>query len=273
MIHAEIIADSVGPNGARITTYLLTYPRFIHSEFMTHRAFSRNASSSRAIPVKRQVRNIIKDMAVPIHIGHNRAGMQADGEVSDKKRALAVFLWKALGYLACGTALLLDKLGVHKQVANRVIEPWSHITVVVTSTDWKNFFKLRDHADAQPEMAELAARMRRAIAFHVPRVLKAGQWHLPFVYNVNGTPYEKHVGYWIKVSVARCARTSYFDRDGRKTDPNKDVELHDRLLKHDPMHASPAEHQAKATNSLKRSGNLRGWVQYRKTLKGECADG
>jgi hypothetical protein len=275
MISARVIADSLAPSGVRITTMVLTYPRYIHSEFMTHRVFSRNASSSRAIPVRKQIRAVMKDMVVPIHIGANQKGMQAETEVSPLRRKLAVVAWKACGYFACFTALVLDKLGVHKQVANRVIEPWSHITVVVTSTKWKNFFNLRTHKTAQPEIQRLASYMKIAYNLSEPKKCAPGQWHLPFVHDVNDTVYEKQIDHWIKVSVARCARVSYLNHDGKKPTTGEDIALYERLVGSHPIHASPAEHQAQALGKGKskvQSGNFHGWIQYRKTLSGESGE-
>lgn len=272
MIEAKIVADSVGPNGIRLTTFVLTYPRFIHSEFLTHRVFSRNASSSRAIPVKRTLRNIRSNMVIPSHIGANQAGMQASSEVSGCRKALALLLWKGLGHTACLVASLLDRLGVHKQVVNRVTEPWSHITVVCTATDWDNWFALRNHPMAQPEIMELAQAMLVAMGASQPEELEAGQWHLPFIHPAERVVYGERV--CIIRSVARCARVSYLNHDGTKPTVPDDVSLYNRLLGSQPIHASPAEHQAMATSPVigfdaTLQGNLRGWIQYRKTLLGE----
>lgn len=277
MIEAKIVADSIGDKSdIRITTFVLTYPRFIHSEFMTHRMFSRNASSSRAIPVKRALASIRNNMVIPSHIGANKAGMQADKEVSAWRRTAALVLWKALGHVACFTASLMDRLGVHKQVVNRVTEPWAHMTVVVTATEWANFFALRYHPMAQPEICELAKAMYAVYESNRPEVLKYSEWHLPFV-----KPYEWFdlLAYHgretadniaIKLSVARCARVSYLTHEGRQPVREDDLKLYDRLLGVAPIHASPAEHQARCLDHPMRSGNFRGWEQYRKTLKDEC---
>jgi hypothetical protein len=266
MISAKIIADSVSEQGKRITTFQLRYQRFIHSEFMTHRMFSRNASSSRAIPVKRQIKDILKDMAMPIHWGQNKPGMQANSEISKWKMWLAKIWWIKLGYIACITAYLMSKLGCHKQITNRILEPFSYIHVVVTATEWTNFFALRYHYMAQPEIYELAKCMYEAYEASEPKLLKEGEWHLPYVGEEEYGQEELN----IKASVARCARVSYVRHDGKKPKLEDDLKLHDRLLGHRPVHASPAEHQATpAKRKVQKSGNFVGWLQYRKRLNGE----
>lgn len=273
MISAKVVADSVGPSGARLTTFVLTYPRFIHSEFMTHRMISKNAASSRAIPCKKMRAMVLKEPAMPVSFSQNQAGMQAAGDIAPWKQRLATRLWKMAGIMMCGFHYLLEKLGVHKQHANRVLEPWLHMTVIATATDWDNFFGLRLHPMAQPEFQELARKMRYVYYKSSPNKLKVGEWHLPFVdeLELEEEKIEPRGGVWapLRKSVARCARISYLNHDGSHSTLAKDTELYDRLLKSQPIHASPAEHQAQATRSKKYSGNLRGWVQYRKTLAGE----
>lgn len=273
MISARIVADSIGPSGVRLTTFVLTYPRFIHSEFMTHRMISKNAASSRAIPCKKMRDFVLTEPAMPVSFSQNKAGMQAAGDISPFKQKVATALWKLAGYTMCAFHWALEKLGVHKQHANRILEPWLHMTVVATGTDWANFFSLRLHPMAQPEFQALAKEMFAAYDWNRPKVLQEGDWHLPFVSpleiqeeSIEPTP---GIPGTIRKSVARCARVSFLNHDGKFSTLAKDSELYDRLLKSQPIHASPAEHQAQATSSKEYSGNLQGWVQYRKTLEGE----
>lgn len=273
MIKAEIIADSVGPSGIRLTTFVLTYPRFIHSEFMTHRMISKNAASSRAIPCKKMRRMVLENPAMPISFSQNQAGMQAAGNISVARQLAATAVWKLAGIFACGFHWILEKLGVHKQHANRVLEPWLHMTTIATATDWDNFFALRCHPAAQPEFQALAIAMHKQYTKSSPVSLRAGEWHLPFVLNIERLeervePRPGVPALLIK-SVARCARVSYLNHDGGYCPLAKDTELYNRLLGSQPIHASPAEHQAMATESTAYSGNLRGWIQYRKTIEGE----
>lgn len=275
MIKVEIVADSLAPSGIRLTTFVLTYPRFIHSEFMTHRVFSRNASSSRAIPVKKQIQMIKDNPAIPLAFTKNQKGMQG-GEILDKRSHDAAMLaWLDGRDRAVEVAERLANLEVHKQYANRVLEPWSHITVVCTATDFDNFFALRCHPAAQPEICTLATLMWESYSLGTPNKLEDGDWHLPFISDLTKFFYKEPDSYkvLIKMSVARCARVSYLNHEGKDPTLEEDLALYDRLLGSKPIHASPAEHQARASaNPFLVSGNFRGWEQYRKTLPNECID-
>lgn len=266
MIQADIICDSVGPNRYRLTTFVLTYPRFIHAEFMTHRVFSRNASSSRAIPTKKLIEKVWNEPAMPISWGQNKAGMSAESELPQYKASLAERLWLWLGYTACWVAWAMMKLKVHKQVVNRILEPWSHITVIATATDLDNFFALRLAKGAQPEFQVLAYKMLLAYLASTPKELQPGEWHIPFGDEyVDGLSLEEQ----IKVGAARCARVSYLNFFG-KIDHEKDYKLHDGLA--DDGHMSPMEHVAQCLDlgeAPKRKSNLTGWHQYRKQFSQE----
>lgn len=297
-----MIADSISSAGQRLTTLQLRYPRFIHAEFMTHRVFSRNASSSRAIPVAKIIDDIKKDPAIPVHWGANQPGMQAREELNPEARLLASCHWLDAMDKVIAEVEALIEIGLHKQVANRLLEPWSHINVVVTSTQWANFFALRCHPDAQPEIQELAQIMEHAMQLSTPKLLGPGEWHLPYAddsetfvqaqrYCQEGRitrdmPSRDEINNVLrKVSTARCARTSYLTHDGRKTVASEDVDLHNKLVVAEPLHASPAEHQAcpdmlisAAEPSLgytspELHGNLTGWCQYRKMLPREFVAG
>lgn len=272
MINVGIVADSTAPSGIRLTTFVLTYPRFIHSEFMTHRAFSRNASSSRAIPVKKQIQMVKENPAMPLAFRANKAGMQAGESFGPFKQFLCRFVWRSACYAAIFFATLMEKLNIHKQYANRILEPFSHITVVCTATDFANFFALRVHPDAQPEIHELAKWMALFYELNTPVQMIEGEVHLPFINPkeinsiINSNIEDKH-GTLIKMSVARCARVSYLNHEGKEPTMEQDLKLYDRLVGSAPIHASPAEHQAIASSDpTMRSGNFRGWTQYRQLL-------
>lgn len=269
-ISAEIIADSISHSNIRLTTMRLVYPRCVHAELMTHRVFSRNASSSRAIPVARMIRDVINDPFVPLHWGANQSGMQARQELTGWRKRGMVGLWHTAKWLAVGSAWTAMKLGAHKQLVNRLLEPFGHITVLVTATDWANFFALRNHPDAEPHIQLLAQAMQSAMAASYPNFLATGEWHLPFIDKPVSDGIETELA--LKCSVARCARVSYNNHDGTRPNLAVDVMLHDKLVGSSPLHASPAEHQAKAVAKVPRgkTSNLRGWVQYRKRLQNEC---
>jgi hypothetical protein len=291
-ITATIIQDSIC-NGKRITTFELDYPRFIHSELMTHRQFSRNAASSRAIPIEKMHEHIKLNTAVPIHWGINQAGMQAKEELQGLELRGAKSIWNA----ACNEILCWSKslagARLHKQIANRITEPFQMMKTVVTATEWDNWYWLRDHEDAQPEIAELAKMMHNCHEASIPQEIHPGQWHVPYV---TRTFIGDDISYYVNnvrisvedarmVSASCCAQVSY-----RKSDDSleKARMIFDRLINSEPVHASPVEHQASPmitvceswghrvpwedgiTHMDRRgkfwSGNFKGWIQFRQLI-------
>lgn len=248
----------------------VTYPRFVHSEFMTHRMFSRNAASSRAIPIKKMIEAVLTDPVLPVWWGANQAGMQAAEELPDEPenyaRTLAETLWLKAREQAVETAQLLSDAGLHKQIVNRVLEPWMWITVIASATDWENFFHLRCHPDAQPELRHIANLMEASYRSREPKKVSWGEYHLP----LTGFPGDEELdtGSLVKVSVGRCARVSYLTHDGLR-DPGADISLHDRLAA--SGHWSPFEHVAYADQScVGYSANFASpWRQYRKEFASE----
>lgn len=276
-ISAKVIADSKthynewdANSEQRLTTMELTYPRFIHGEVMAHRAFSRNAASSRAIPVKKLLKQVWNDPAMPTYWGTNKPGMQAGEQLSGWQLQAVQLLWRLASKVAVAFVYLLMKLNLHKQVANRILEPWMWMTTIITGTRdaYANFYTLRIHPDAQPEAMELATAMYEAHKASKPQVLGVGEWHLPYLQWYEQLDL-KHgflpVAVAKKMSTARCARVSYLNHDGTKPDREKDANLHDMLSK--VPHASPFEHVA--TPAPGRHANFIGWKQYRKELPNE----
>lgn len=275
MIEAKIIADSVSQAGRRVTTFLLTYPRFIHSELLTHRAFGRNAASSRAIPVVTMLRNVKNNPAIPYRWGKMKKGMQDGGPMSNSATATCKALWLLARYPVMFAVWLLCKVGLHKQVANRLLEPWSHMTVVLTATEWKNFYRLRLHKDAQPEFRILAEKMLWEHVNSKPEQLGEGEWHLPFLRAIDkkvffdGEDYEVFLKEALARCTARCARTSYVNFYGKDSIAD-DVRLHDDLIK--GGHWSPFEHCCQAATEDRFFGHLRGFIPYRKFFSAENRD-
>jgi thymidylate synthase ThyX len=298
---AKVLADSRSPAGYRLTTLEATFPRFVLAEFNTHRVFSRNSASSRAIPIAKQLRRVLEDPYVPIEFGSNQPGMQAGPALGGEKREAAEREWlrarddavrRVLGLvadpgIASGDGDLDEILGrveqairdksqpaewlnVHKQVANRLLEPFMWHTVIVTATEWENFFNLRCHPDAQPEIRLVAETMRDAMEASEPHELAEGEWHLPLVRPEDREQVDS-LEDLIKISAGRCARVSYLTHAGVR-DLDADVQLHDRLL--ESGHMSPLEHPARPLteaelNESEWSGNFRGWSPYRKEIAGE----
>ncbi len=269
--------------GDSLYTFVLRYPRFIHSEVMTHRVFSKNAASSRAIPAKKMRRLVMCDPATPWHIGAAQKGMQAGAPLTGWRYEAARFLYGAARYvspLLCH--YLMEKLGVHKQVGNRLLEPWMWMQTVCSSTEMDNFYGLREHKDAEPHFQELAKEMHQRTrtadrlidgTFNLndaldgtivkTQSLRPGHWHTPFAHD---GPIKNR----LIVSAARCARSSYYlPEDGTMSTFDKDQAMYDRLSSSTPIHASPFEHVARAsyTRNPAGSANFRGFIQLRNFIE------
>lgn len=225
-INAKIVADSISPQGNRITTFLLTYPRFIHSELMTHRMFSRNSASSRAIPFEKMVKMVEEDPFIPIAWQSKHTGMQGTDYLDgDSEQKLLINKWLEARDLAVQQAKLLDNSNVTKQLCNRLLEPYMWHTTLVTATEYDNFFELRcpkyhspvdvhflhkskkdciaahsnpinlekfdkfsieewlgiNESQAEIHIQALAEAMWDARNESIPKELKAGEFHLPFI--------------------------------------------------------------------------------------------
>jgi thymidylate synthase ThyX len=283
MINAKIIADSKFGN-VRVTTLELVYPRIIHGEVMTHRQFSRNASSSRAIPVKRRVEDIKDNGYKPSIWRLNQKGMQPKGEpATGFKAKMSDFIWSMHRVASTSSMMALSNLGIAKELGNRLGEAHELIKVVVTATEWDNFFELRNHPDAQLEIQTLAREIKYAMDNSVTVVKKNGEWHLPYITQEEDIAIDNKV-LLAKMSAARCARVSYNLHDGAKPNVEKDLQLFSQLIESKPMHASPVEHQAVFYEDLMNngwregvshvdrngniwSGNFKGCIQFRKIIE------
>lgn len=293
----KVIADSISPEGKRITTLEARYWRGIHAELMTHRAFARNAASSRAIPFLKYINGtgegpsmnqidpkcmvgmLTHDPFIPEFIGAEQKGMQSGDELSENVKDDARHIINEMRLFVLTHCKYLAEIGVHKSIINRYLEPWSYITVVITATEWDNFFKLRCHPAAEKHFQKLANEMQAAMAASTPVKVEYGRWHLPYVdeadtenirTGMDGNAWEVMK----KVSAARCARVSYLTHDGKR-DLTADLALAERLLNpgDGAIHASPFEHVATPTYAYKgehgTSGPFVGWRQYRKEIPGE----
>lgn len=297
-IKATIIADSISSvNGQRITTFELQYPRFIHSELMTHRLFSRNAMSSRAVPINKMIEQVETHPATPIHWGKNQSGMQAKEELEGLELISVKSMWSLAAKEAASFALGMDYEGAHKQIVNRILEPFQLMKTVLTATEFDNFFWLRCHEDAQPEIKDLADKMFVAMKEENTAKLTPSDWHTPYFGD----------GYWLKgsgisledalaISSSCCAQVSYRLLDDSIEKARK---VYQRLVESVPVHASPFEHQAspmkitewpeycdpsvwldveeKGITHADRegkywSGNFKSWIQYRQLIDGNVCN-
>lgn len=260
-INAKLVAYSVSPLGKKIATFELTYHRYIHGEFMTHRLFSRNAMSSRAVPVAKMLDAIRQAPAMPIHWGKNQPGMQAKEEHNATISQCGID-WTREGWWlesmneAVAAALEFSDAGYHKQIVNRLVEPFQMMKTVMTATELDNFFWLRLDEDAQPEIFELARCMRECLLKVKPELLEAGEWHTPYVdhcsrhpdegiiYSVDnedGSPRILTKEEALAISSSCCAQVSYRNLDNTY---DKAMAIYGRLLSGAKVHASPFEHQA-----------------------------
>lgn len=260
-ITAKIIKDSINPWNKRITTFELEFPRIVLPEFNTHRQFSRNAASSRAIPISKVIEQVKTNPAMPFKWGKNQAGMQAKENVDLLTEQSAIGVWLAARDSAVAHAQVLTDMGLHKQVVNRLLEPFQHIKVVMTTTEYENWKWLRLHIDADPTIYELARVMEIARNESVPEQLKEGQYHLPYVHTevINGIQYyfaedasQITLEQAIKISVSSCGQVSYRKLD---TSLEKAEDIYQRLIDSQPVHASPCEHQATVFHTDGESSN------------------
>lgn len=290
MVKVKIIAHSKSSiTGKEIITWELEYPRMIHSEIMTHRLFSRNAASSRAIPVSKMIDMVRNSPACPVHWGQNQPGMQASLELSGSALDITKEHWRQAAVDAANHAEVMASAGAHKQVVNRILEPFQVMKTVMTATEDDNWFWLRDHKDADPTIHALASVMWEAKQASEPVVLTPNDWHMPYFGD----------GYWLldcgipledalAISSSCCAQVSY-----RKLDDSleKAKDIFAKLIESKPCHASPTEHQAKPMrkenwgsnlSSFRQtwedgithcdrdgnlwSGNFKGWVQHRQLI-------
>lgn len=294
---ARVVAYSISEETQeRIITYELEYPRIIHSELLTHRLFSRNAASSRAIPVKTVVESVREKAAMPVRFGANQSGMQDKGEAINSPVAVAYGgmgqdvsmppeeAWQYFANVASGWAENYASAGYHKQVASRLIEPFVYMKTVVTFTgNGNNWFGLRDHVDADPTIAELAQAMKEAEELAPMVYLNTGDWHLPY-YGECGAFFkgEDHgLEQAKRISASCCAQVSFRKLDNSSEKADK---VFERLVESKPVHASPTEHQATPLKNgvgfrshyvthIDRdgnawSGNFRNWGQMRQVIEG-----
>lgn len=311
----KVVADSISEVGNRITTFELEYPRIVHSELMTHRLFSRNAMSSRAIPVPKMLEQVMNNPAMPVEFGKNKAGMQSDGEHTALIGAgyTPEEWWKLAAISAAKFAEAFSEAGYHKQVGNRLIEPFQYMKTIVTATEFNNFFWLRVDEDADPTIRQLATVMKEAYDESEAELLLPGEWHTPYVGHIrdlegglSGYFVDTEDGDYLvisqeealSISSSCCAQISYRRLDSTK---DKALSIYDRLLTGRKVHASPFEHQATPMKypqpkvyfnggevEIKRtdeglthidlqgngwSGNLKGFVQHRQLLSNHVITG
>lgn len=257
---AKIITDSVSPSGHRLTTFEVVMHRFVLAECNTHRAFSRNSASSRARPVAKTIEQVLTDPAFPLVWPAEQKGMQGGADLASGDQGEARGLWLKARDEAVEAALAMCRLGLHKSVVNRIIEPFMWHTAIISATDLDGFWRQRCSPLAQPEMRALAEAMRVAYDMSDPMFVAYGEWHLPYIQPNELDEYDEIE--LRQISAARCARVSYLTHAGVR-DPSEDLSMYARLVSADPPHASPLEHVAMPTEIATSPGNFTGWLQLR----------
>jgi thymidylate synthase ThyX len=276
-VTAKVLADSLAPNGNRLTSFQVTGHRFILAELNTHRALSRNSASSRAIPYKKMRAKVLDELAFPVSWPAEQKGMQGGAELDEDTQVFARNAWREAALSSIHWADQLHEQGIHKSVINRLLEPYIPHTAILSATEWDNFFEQRLHPDAQPEIHELAKVMKVAMDESTPVELAYNQFHTPYIQPEDYSAIENNVDELAKdfedlndvvgaISVARCARVSYLTQENKR-DIMEDINLYKRLRDHKPAHASPFEHVAQPIEPMFMSGgNFRGWRQLRHIL-------
>lgn len=283
MVEVEIVLDSINAiTGDRLTTVRCVFPRIVLAQLVTHRLLhvdqdadlallygaydediphmlSKNSASSRAVPVIKMLERVQNYPFIPI-FRQAQKGMQSGEPVDDVIQAQAIEVWRAMMDACTIGVQRLSELGIEKGLANRPLEWFSHVEVLVTATEWKNFFLLRDHPKAEVEIRELAQLLRKAMDRSEPQTLYPGEWHLPYVAGMVD-------GSFGPCSAACCARLSYKSLATGKTSTYiEDMALFDKLTGDNPKHLSPLEHPAYASDKHERHGNLVGFKSLRKYL-------
>lgn len=286
MYSVKVLTDSINTWNIRLTTLEITYPRIVHAEFMTHRVFSRNAASNRAIPGKKLISMVESEPFIPLTWPMEQKGM-VGGDVLDYETSTkAIEIWINARDDAVTHAKRLAELGIHKSLPNRLLEPFQWITVIVTATEWGNWFNLRNHDDAEQHIRKLAEMMLETMELSEPKLLKPGEWHLPYISEEDRIEipdlakklinYEEkyrgndaseflaiYTGLTLaKISAARTARVSYLNHGGGR-DLEQDIQMCEGKLIV-PGHWSPLEHPCVSQDSREWRGNVRGWKQLRK---------
>lgn len=268
---AKLIADNESPEGIRITTFQIRAPRIILAEINTHGVIAKSSESSRAVPIATRIDGVLSDPFIPAVFGKNKAGMQAGEILSEREHEQAYKLWRTGMMGSVAVARQMAQLGIHKQLANRILEPYSYVNTVLTGTEWTNFFALRNHKDAQPEFMELASIMQKLYESNVPYYAQTE--HLPYVTDDEVSTHGVAVAR--NISAARCARVSYTShKTGKRSTAEEDIALCGRLL--ESGHNSPFDHVAFADRRIsaeptgelvwereKEQGRFFGWIPYR----------
>lgn len=294
-VDVKLLQHSCSPDGISMYSFEVEIPRIILAEWNTHGMLNTNAQSSRAVPTKKLIEEVRRNPYMPSYWGRNQKGMQAYEECNEPvKGDSREAFWDICVQTNCVFAEAFEEAGYHKQIANRVIEPYSHTKLVVSGTEWNNFFNLRIHKDAEPNIREMAVQIYKLIHQSQGEYINNGEWHLPYIsrYRQEGRmkylfdQQEVSLEEALRISLACVAQVSYRTLN---TDPEIIERIHNNLFPSngDPIHGSPAQHLATPFKEIQCKGDwqegethrdrdgyswsaqLRGWCQYRKLIPNE----
>lgn len=260
---AELLAYSSSWVGTNVATFLLTIPRVMLPELTRHRNFSFSVESSRAKSIEKVIEDIVKNKYYPDWT-INKKGMSGDklSDINQRKRANEKVDFLANTIINVVELSLKDELGIHKQNANRYLEPFQYIDVIVTGslTDWLAFLELRHPQGdlinkcedsephginysfpAQSEIQNIAIKVWNILKDAEPNYLEPGEYHLPYRLENDERVYtiEEQLSY----ASSKCATISFGNHsEDNKTKANLDNtnRLYKRLINH--KHWSPLEH-------------------------------
>lgn len=274
---AKVIADSMF-EGSRLITLEIELHRFVLPEFNTHRSISRNFQSSRAVPVKQMIEQVRNNPAMPVHWGKNEPGMVANEQMTGEQLVDTKGEWFQAAMNAADSAEFMLEEGAHKQIVNRLLEPFMWTKGVATGTidAWQAFLKLRLHKDAQPEIKALAYEIGQAIINSSSAELSDGDWHMPYFgdgYYLKGCGIDVEEAVMISASCA--GQVSYRKLDDSLEKAKKIYDMlnlpSEGLYPENPPHFSPTEHQVMfergSCKSLSGNFHKEGFIQYRKALE------
>lgn len=167
MISATKVAHSQNEFGEEIASLEVVLPRYILAEGKTHRIIkgalgqvdieilesiglndfeegSKNSASSRAIPFNRMVQSVKDNPFIPYAWQKDHKGMQGTEYFTDEGDIKLMKHWHLRGRdEAVAIAETLNEGGLTKQICNRYLEPFMWHKVLITATEWENFFALR----------------------------------------------------------------------------------------------------------------------------------
>lgn len=263
-VWAEMVCDSVSPHtGRRITSAVVRLPRIVLAELNTHAALAKNSASSRAIPTATFRQRVLANPYIPWRWPINGKGMvPKEYAAPDSWRSrFATFAWKGGLVVASLAHRLLERIGVHKEIANRLLEPWMWTEVLVTATDWDGFFAQRCHPAAADGVRAAATVLRALLETHQPTETTL---HLPYV--------QKHedgdMRTLFMASARRCRRVSYM-RQGVVVSLEEDAAAGAEGLLENPPHLSPYEHAAMALPTNDRHAKFSGGWKSGRHIFGE----